>query len=185
MSDIEELVDLVEEPKMDEMDISKHPKDALPIDEEVDDDDSIQAPKKYKKANANTDNRCKGKRERTQAQKDAWARCLAKRAEQRNARKEHLTKAVAEKEEASKVRLEKKIVKKAVKVKKNKIVEQLIDEDTSDSEIDDIDVQAIKSLVQQRRAKKKMKRQTTSNPPQQTDKEPLIPKKETTSYSFF
>ena len=69
------------------MDVSKHPKDAIPIDEEVDDDDSIQAPKKYKKANANTDNRCKGKRERTQAQKDAWARCLAKRAEQRNARK--------------------------------------------------------------------------------------------------
>ena len=45
MSDIEDLEDLV-----DEMDVSKHPKDALPIDEEVDDDDSIQAPKKYKKA---------------------------------------------------------------------------------------------------------------------------------------
>lgn len=176
MTDIEELVDLVED--VDEMDVSKHP-----IDDE--DDDSIQAPKKYKKADAKTDNRCKGKRERTQAQKDAWSRCLAKRAEQRNARKENLTKAVAEKEEASKIRLEKKIVKKAVKVKKNKIVEQLIDEDTSDSEIDDIDIDSIKKLVQQRRAKKKMKRQTTPNPPQQTDKEPLIPKKETVSYSFF
>ena len=185
MSSIEELEDLIDEPQKDEMDVSKHPKDAIPIDEEVDDDDSIQAPKKYKKADANTDNRCKGKRERTQAQKDAWARCLAKRAEQRNTRKEHLTKAVAEKEEASKVRLEKKIIKKAVKVKKNKIVEQLIDESESDSEIDDIDVQAIKSLVQQRRAKKKMKRQTTPNPPQQTDKEPSIQKKETASYSFF
>ena len=185
MSSIEELEDLIDEPQKDEMDVSKHPKDAIPIDEEVDDDDSIQAPKKYKKADANTDNRCKGKRERTQAQKDAWARCLAKRSEQRNARKEHLTKAVAEKEEASKVRLEKKIIKKAVKVKKNKIVEQLIDESESDSEIDDIDVQAIKSLVQQRRAKKKMKRQTTPNPPQQTDKEPSIQKKETASYSFF
>lgn len=43
-------------------------------------------------------------------------------------------------------------MKKAVKVKKNHIVEKLIDEDTSDSEIDDIDIQAIKSLVQQRRA---------------------------------
>ena len=40
-----------------------------------------------RKQNAETDNRCKGKRERTQAQKDAWARCLAKRAEQRNAEK--------------------------------------------------------------------------------------------------
>lgn len=179
MSDIEDLEDLV-----DEMDVSKHPKDALPIDEE-EDSDSIQAPKKYRKANPETDKRVKGKKERTQAQKDAWARCLAKRAEQRNARKEHLTKAVAEKEEASKVRLEKKIIKKAVKVKKNKIVEQLIDESESDSEIDDIDVQAIKSLVQQRRAKKKMKRQITPNPPQQTDTQPLIPKKETASYSFF
>ena len=184
MSDIEDLEDLIDEPQNNEMDISKHPKDAIPIDEE-EDSDSIQAPKKYKKVDAKTDNRCKGKRERTQKQKDAWARCLAKRAEQRNARKEHLTKAVAEKEEASKVRLEKKIIKKAVKVKKNKIVEQLIDESESDSEIDDIDVQAIKSLVQQRRAKKKMKRQTTPNPPQQTDKEPSIQKKETASYSFF
>jgi len=185
MSDIEELEDLVEEPKMDEMDISKHPKDAIPIDEEEDDDNIQAIPKKYKKANPHTDNRLKGKKERTQAQKDAWARCLAKRAEQRKARKEHLTKAVAEKEEASKVRLEKKIVKKAVKVKKNKIVEQLIDESESDSEIDDIDVESIKKLVQQRRAKKKAKKQTTPNPPQQTDKEPLIPKKETASYSFF
>ena len=172
MSDIEELVDLED---IDEMDVSQHPKEPIPIDEE---DDSIQAPKKYKKADAKTDNRCKGKRERTQAQKDAWSRCLAKRAEQRNARKEHLTKEVAEREGASKARLEKKIVKKAVRVKKNKIVEQLIDESDSDSDIDDIDVASIRKLVQQRRAKKKMK-------PKQTDKEPLIQKKETTSYSFF
>lgn len=176
MSDIEDLVDLEDDLPIDEMDVSKHPKDE-------EDDDSIQAPKKYKKADAKTDNRCKGKgKERTQAQKDAWSRCLAKRAEQRNARKEHLSKEVAEREGASKVRLEKKIVKKAVKVKKNKIVEQLIDEDTSDSDIDDIDVQAIKSLVQQRRAKKKMKKATT---PKETVNTPLMPKKETTSYSFF
>ncbi len=185
MSNIEDLEDLVEEPKMDEMDISKHPKNPLPIDEEEDDDNIQAIPKKYKKADTTTDKRCKGKRERTQAQKDAWTRCLAKRAEQRENRKEHLNKVVAEKEEASKVRLEKKIVKKAVKVKKNQIVEQLIDEDTSDSDIDDIDIQAIKSLVQQRRAKKKEKKKNTQNPPQQTDKEQLIPKKQTASYSFF
>lgn len=186
MSDIEDLEDLV-----DEMDISQHPKDAIPIDEEEEDDDSIQAVKKYKKADTKTDNRCKGKKERTQGQKDAWARCLAKRAEQRNARKEHLSKEVAEREGASKVRLEKKIVKKAVKVKKNKIVEQLIDEDTSDSEIDDIDVESIKKLVQQRRAIKKAKRQTTPNPPQQKTFEKVSQnefessRKETASYSFF
>ena len=174
-SDLECLETLEERPKVEEK---------PSVDNDGSDDDDIQAiPKSYKKANPETDKRVRGKRERTQAQKDAWARCLAKRAEQRNARKEHLNKVVAEKENASKVRLEKKIVKKAVRVKKNEMVEKLIDEDTDDDDIDEIEVQAIKSFVQQRRAKKRAKRQTTPNPPQAEEQEPRkVPGR---AYDFF
>lgn len=98
------------------------------------------------------------KKERTQAQKDAWARCIEARQAKRNGRaekKEVYNKELEEYKKGLELKKHEKFVKKAVAIKKrHQIVDEVLDE-MSDN--DDIPDEVIKEKIQKRRAAAKPK----------------------------
>lgn len=94
----------------------------------------------------------KPKRERTEAQKAAWDRCLASRQKNREDRKkvqDEDAKLLAEYKKQLAKKTETKIVKKAVGIKKKQIVrEEEIDEISED----ETPIEVVKEIIKKRRA---------------------------------
>lgn len=94
----------------------------------------------------------KPKRERTEAQKAAWERCLASRQKNREDRKkvqDEDAKLLAEYKKQLAKKTETKIVKKAVGIKKKQIVrEEEIDEISED----ETPIEVVKEIIKKRRA---------------------------------
>jgi hypothetical protein len=93
----------------------------------------------------------KPKRERTEAQKKAWERCLASRQKNREDRKkiqDEDAKLLAEYKKQLAKKTETKIVKKAVGIKKKQIVrEEEIDEISED----ETPIEVVKEIIKKRR----------------------------------
>lgn len=96
----------------------------------------------------------KPKRERTEAQKKAWERCLASRQKNREDRKkiqEDDAKLLAEYKKQLARKSEAKVVKKAVNIKKKAIMR---DEDLDEISEDETPIEVVKQKIAQRRAPK-------------------------------
>lgn len=98
------------------------------------------------------------KKERTQAQKDAWARCLsakqAKREERGELRKQELAEVEKYKKNLEKMAT-KKVIKKAINLKKKQVVVDEVIDDLSDGEEIPIEV-VTKKIKEKRKQMKKM-----------------------------
>jgi hypothetical protein len=126
-----------------------------PVEEEqVEEDECIQIVKKpvkkriYQKKEPVEP---KPKRERTQAQKDAWERCLANRQKNREDRKkiqDEDAKLLMEYKKQLAKKSETKIVKKAVGIKKKAIMR---DEDLDEISEDETPIEVVKQKIAQRR----------------------------------
>jgi N-methylhydantoinase B/oxoprolinase/acetone carboxylase alpha subunit len=125
-------------------------------DEPVSEDECIQIKKPvkkkvYKKKEPIEGEEPKPKRERTQAQKDAWAKCLANRTKNRENRKviqDEDEKLLAEYKKQLSKKTETKIVKKAIGIKKKQIVrEEEIDEISED----ETPIEVVKEIIKKRR----------------------------------
>ena len=96
----------------------------------------------------------KEKKERTQAQKDAWARCLEARQAKRTERaevREGYTKELKKYKEELVNKAEKKVLKKAVAIKKKAaVMDKLLDEISDD----ETPIEVVKEKIKQRRAQK-------------------------------
>jgi len=142
-----------------------------PVDEEIlSDDEEIEIKKAIKQPKVKAEKEkpekpesgCKPpvreKKERTQAQKDAWARCIEARQAKRTGRaekKEVYNKELEEYKKGLELKKHEKFVKKAVAIKKrHQIVDEVLDE-MSDN--DDIPDEVIKEKIQKRRAAAKPK----------------------------
>ena len=93
----------------------------------------------------------KPKRERTQAQKAAWEKCLANRAkarEERNIVKDSDAKLLAEYKKQLAKKSEKKIVKKAIGIKKKAIMR---DEDLDEISEEDVPIEVVKEKIKSTR----------------------------------
>jgi hypothetical protein len=129
-----------------------------PVEEEqVEEDECIQIVKKpvkkriYQKKEPVEGAEPKPKRERTQAQKDAWERCLANRQKNREDRKkiqDEDAKLLAEYKKQLAKKSETKIVKKAVGIKKKAIMR---DEDLDEISEDETPIEVVKQKIAQRR----------------------------------
>lgn len=118
----------------------------------------IDEPVECEKVSAEQVEAPKPKRTRSKAQEEAWKKCLAKRKENREKRLAIKT----EEEQKYKKQAEEKIVKKAVRIKKKQAVRQAVLEDvSSESESDELDVKAVKRVVK----KKQQKKKATEPPP--------------------
>lgn len=93
----------------------------------------------------------KPKRERTEAQKKAWERCLASRQKNREDRKkiqDEDAKLLAEYKKQLAKKSEAKVVKKAVNIKKKAIMR---DEDLEEISEDETPIEVVKQKIAQRR----------------------------------
>jgi hypothetical protein len=93
----------------------------------------------------------KPKKERTEAQKKAWERCLANRQKNREDRKkikDEDTKLLAEYKKQLAKKSETKVVKKAVSIKKKAIMR---DEDLDEISEDETPIEVVKQKIAQRR----------------------------------
>lgn len=126
-------------------------------EEPVEEDECIQIVKKpvkkkiYQKKEPVEGAEPKPKRERTQAQKDAWERCLANRQKNREDRKkiqEEDAKLLAEYKKQLAKKSETKVVKKAVGIKKKAIMR---DEDLDEISEDETPIEVVKQKIAQRR----------------------------------
>ena len=150
--------------------------------EETEENETIEIPKKVKKP-VKTPSGCKvpdrPKRERTQAQKDAWARCLAKRQEKRDQRtevKKSDAQLLKEYKASLAKRAEDKVIKKAVAIKKKAVmVEEYLNE-LEDGE--EIPLEVVKEKIKQTRKAPPKPRQPRQQPVEVY--EPKIP-----ALSFF
>jgi len=119
----------------------------------VSEDECIQVKKPVKKPiyKKKEPTEPKPKRERTQAQKDAWERCLASRQKNRQDRKQiqdEDAKLLAEYKKQLAKKTENKIVKKAVGIKKKQIIrEEEIDEISED----ETPIEVVKEIIKKRR----------------------------------
>jgi hypothetical protein len=122
----------------------------------VSEDECIQIKKPvkrkvYKKKEPVEGEEPKPKKERTQAQKDAWAKCLANRTKNREDRKkiqDEDAKLLAEYKKQLAKKTESKIIKKAVGIKKKQIVrEEEIDEISED----ETPIEVVKEIIKKRR----------------------------------
>jgi hypothetical protein len=122
----------------------------------VSEDECIQIKKPvkkkvYKKKEPAEGEEPKPKREKTQAQKDAWAKCLASRTKNRQDRKvvqDEDAKLLAEYKKQLSKKTETKIVKKAIGIKKKQIVrEEEIDEISED----ETPIEVVKEIIKKRR----------------------------------
>jgi len=125
-------------------------------DEPVSEDECIQIKKPvkkkvYKKKEPVEGEEPKPKRERTEAQKQAWERCLANRTKNREDRKkiqDEDAKLLAEYKKQLAKKTETKIVKKAVGIKKKQIIrEEEIDEISED----ETPIEVVKEIIKKRR----------------------------------
>ena len=151
--------------------------------EENCEDETIEIPKKAIKKPTKTklyaEEKPRVKKERTQAQKDAWARCLAARQNRRDQRQE-IKKSDAEllKEYKASLakRAEDKVIKKAVNLKKKAVmVEEYLNE-IEDGE--EIPLEVVKEKIKQTRKAPPKPRQPRQQPVEVY--EPKIP-----ALSFF
>jgi len=128
--------------------------------------ETIQAPKPFKKATKPDDKRLKVNRTRTPAQIAAWEKCVAARTRNRGVRKEVKEKKVAQKErikakssEIASEEVEKKLVKKAVRVKKKQILKkQILESSESESSDSEPDIQQVKKYVRKKQQQKRAQR---------------------------
>jgi len=93
----------------------------------------------------------KPKRERTEAQKKAWEKCLANRQKNREDRKkiqDEDAKLLAEYKKQLAKKTESKIVKKAVGIKKKQIVREAEIDEISE---DETDIETVKEIIKKRR----------------------------------
>jgi hypothetical protein len=112
----------------------------------------------------------KPKRERTEAQKKAWERCLASRQKNREDRKkiqDEDAKLLAEYKKQLAKKTETKIVKKAVNIKKKHIMREEEMDEISD---DETPIEVVKEIIKKRR-QPAPKKQLPSKP--QPEPEPL------------
>jgi hypothetical protein len=122
-------------------------------DEPVSEDECIQIKKPVKRAvyKKKEPTEPKPKREKTEAQKKAWEKCLANRAKAREERaklKEEDAKLLAEYKKQLAKKTESKIVKKAVGIKKKQIIrEEEIDEISED----ETPIEVVKEIIKKRR----------------------------------
>jgi hypothetical protein len=93
------------------------------------------------------DNRKRGNHERSQAQKDAFAKICEKRQENRDIRSNQRILDA----DADKKIVEEKIVKKAISIKKKSIVKSRIIDEISD---DDVDIEEIREILRRKRESK-------------------------------
>lgn len=118
-------------------------------------------PKRYKKATKPDDKRLKQNKERTPAQKEAWAKALATRQRNREARK----KEQEEQNEVVKEKIKKRVVKKAVKLKKKEIInEAILNELSEESSDEDIDIQKVKQYVKRKKEKRAVVKPRSPSP---------------------
>ena len=129
----------------------------VPQEEEVVEEDEcieIKKPVKkkiYQKKQPVEGEEPKPKRERTEAQKKAWERCLASRQKNREDRKkiqDEDAKLLAEYKKQLAKKSEAKVVKKAVGIKKKAIMR---DEDLDEISEDETPIEVVKQKIAQRR----------------------------------
>jgi hypothetical protein len=135
---LEEIVHAVPENDDDEIEISKNVVEAVvaPVVKRV----RVRVAKEV-------DNRKKGNHERSQAQKDAFAKICAIREENRKSRSNQRILDA----DADKKIVEEKIVKKAISIKKKSIVKSRIIDEISD---DDVDIEEIREILRRKRESK-------------------------------
>ena len=112
----------------------------------------------------------KPKRERTEAQKKAWERCLASRQKNREDRKkiqDDDAKLLAEYKKQLAKKAESKVVKKAVGIKKKAIIRE---QDLDEISEDETPIEVVKEIIKKRR-QPAPKKQLPSKP--QPEPEPL------------
>ena len=128
----------------------------VPQEEVVEEDEctEIKKPVKKKIYQRKESVEPKPKRERTEAQKKAWERCLASRQKNREDRKkiqDEDAKLLAEYKKQLAKKSEAKVVKKAVGIKKKAIMR---DEDLDEISEDETPIEVVKQKIAQRRAPK-------------------------------
>ena len=122
----------------------------------VSEDECIQIKKPvkknvYKKKEPVEGEEPKPKKERTQAQKDAWAKCLANRTKNRQDRKvvqDEDAKLLAEYKKQLAKKTESKIIRKAVGIKKKQIIRE---EELDDISEDETPIEVVKEIIKKRR----------------------------------
>lgn len=138
---------------MSQEDLEVLTEDVVEEEQVVSEDECIQVKKPVKKPiyKKKEPAEPKPKRERTQAQKEAWERCLASRQKNRQDRKniqDEDAKLLAEYKKQLAKKTENKIVKKAVGIKKKQIVrEEEIDEISED----ETPIEVVKEIIKKRR----------------------------------
>ena len=141
---------------MSEEDLAILSEEIVEEEQPVSEDECIQIKKPvkkkvYKKKEPVEGEEPKPKRERTEAQKQAWERCLANRAKNREDRKkiqDEDAKLLAEYKKQLSKKTETKIVKKAVGIKKKQIIrEEEIDEISED----ETPIEVVKEIIKKRR----------------------------------
>jgi hypothetical protein len=138
---------------MSQEDLEVLTEDVVEEEQVVSEDECIQVKKPVKKPiyKKKEPAEPKPKRERTEAQKKAWERCLASRQKNREDRKniqDEDAKLLAEYKKQLAKKTENKIVKKAVGIKKKQIVrEEEIDEISED----ETPIEVVKEIIKKRR----------------------------------
>jgi hypothetical protein len=160
---------------MSEEDLAILSEEIVEEEQPVSEDECIQIKKPvkkkvYKKKEPVEGEEPKPKRERTEAQKQAWERCLANRQKNREDRKkiqDEDAKLLAEYKKQLSKKTETKIVKKAVGIKKKQIIrEEEIDEISED----ETPIEVVKEIIKKRR-QPAVKKQLPAKP--QPEPEPL------------
>ena len=128
--------------------------DNVDVEEQTEEDECIQIVKKpvkkaiYKKKEPVEP---KPKKERTEAQKKAWERCLANRQKNREDRKkiqDEDDKLLTEYKKQLAKKTENKIVKKAVGIKKKQIIRE---EELDEISEDETPIEVVKEIIKKRR----------------------------------
>lgn len=159
---------------MDKEDLEVLTEEVVEEEQPVSEDECIQIKKPvkrkvYKKKEPVEGEEPKPKKERTQAQKDAWAKCLANRTKNRQDRKvvqDEDAKLLAEYKKQLAKKTETKIIRKAVGIKKKQIVRE---EEIDDISEDETPIEVVKEIIKKRRqpvAKKQLP------PTRQVEEEP-------------
>jgi lysyl-tRNA synthetase class I len=153
-----------------------------PVEEEeiLSEDEEIEIKKPVKRAvkqgvYKNYGEPRKEKKERTQAQKDSWARCLAARKEKRDERLK-IKEEDAKQLETYKKQLVKKntekVLRKAVAIKKKAAVMDKVLDEISD---DETPIEVVKEKIKQRRAQAKPKPEPDTRYQYMTEPEMYVP----------
>ena len=159
---------------MSEEDLENLPEEVVE-EEPVSEDECIQIKKPvkkkiYKKTTPVEGEEPKPKRERSQAQKDAWAKCLANRTKNRQDRKvvqDEDAKLLSEYKKQLAKKTETKIVKKAVGIKKKQIIRE---EELDEISEDETPIEVVEEIIRKRR-QPAPKKQLPAKP--QPEPEPL------------